>query len=185
MARVDPDYNFGQRVGGYIAAGDKEGVSRDLSRLYDQVSESMRPIGAWASYQGAAFPIPNAALTIFGMNTYHYDVGGFFSTGFGSPIIPPGLAGLYVVQIGLRYDVDACPAINFIAVRHNGNMMNRVTMPVGVFSSGTATFPVYCNVGDVVEFVAYQDSGAAINLDAVAPSATEAASPQIRLFLTS
>jgi hypothetical protein len=126
-------------------------------------------------YQTVAQAIPSAANTVLTLDTVGRDTDGMYNVGTPDRVtIPVGMAGLWTLDAGVAF------ASNATGQRRMGIRVNGTTFvsqqripPITIAASATVittAATVELAVGDYLEVVVYQDTGAALNTNVTVSS---------------
>jgi|FLYN01.1.fsa_nt_gi hypothetical protein len=145
---------------------------RDLQRRLAHLEGLEAPltnIGARV-YNSANIPINNGAVVTVTFNSERWDTDGIHSTSSNTERLTAQRTGKYYIWAGIRFS-DNGSGFRQLEVRRNGTtpIASEIRVPVVTgFGYDMTIATVYdLNAGDYVTLVAYQNSGANLNLLAV------------------
>lgn len=187
MSSCSPPYLFDQfgRILHVTSSTRPTGVSRYTGQIIYETDtlRYFRYSGAAWQFMGgnpprvaaamtAAISLSNSTLASVTWNTEAYDTDGFHSTTTNTQrlTVPAGLGGLYLASFALTFgagagggDRQAFMIVNGVSGRYSSTQVNAHAAGYTFQTSGHAAIPLLA--GEYVEVQAFQNSGAALNLN--------------------
>jgi len=108
--------------------------------------------------------IPNGTTTTVSWGTEVYDTAGMWDAG-NPTVLTVTRAGLYLVTGNLSFAAGTGARVGRLYRNTTGIASQAWSESVGVATEIAATAHVACAVGDLLSMVAYQNSGAALNIN--------------------